>query len=169
MLRCSYDGCTTSLCRRILCAIVGGMLSLLPLASFSQTSTCGVTWDAPIRISTDSIPSLSTRISVTGDTIHVFWFGLDTLGTVGEDGIQYSHSFDGGRTFATPRSLVSMDTAFPPVFIASAGQFVYAVFPASIDTFYGSVLIRSIDAGISWGPVTLLGNGLQPVCIAATN
>src|ERR1041385_3294304 len=170
MVRCSDIDRTRSLCRRArhaTAALIACSLLSAPHSN-SQTNTCGVTWNAPIRISTDSLPSLGPRVAVSGDTIHLFWFGLDTLGTVAGDGIEYSHSFDGGSTFTSPRSLVSMDTASPPVFIAVSGSYVYAVFPASVDTNFGAFLLRSSDAGISWGPVTLLGKGLQPQCIAAS-
>lgn len=133
----------------------------------SQTGACISTWDPPVRISHDSLPSIRPRLAVSGDTLYIFWYGLDTLGTVAADGIQYSVSYDGGRTFSPERVLVSMDTAFAPGLVAAAGNTVYVTFLAAADTFYGTALMRSTDAGATWGPIQRLARGTQPVGITA--
>ncbi len=146
------------------------MVLLLPafLASaYPQVQTCNVSWGDIHQISNDSVPSLRPEILVTSDTIHILWYGIDTLGTVSQDGIQYCHSYDGGATFSSPRTLVPSEDAFAPGIFSISGSVIYVTALAAIDTFYGTILLKSTDAGISWNsPFRLLPNS-EPEALAA--
>ncbi len=135
----------------------------------AQTLTCGVAWGDMKRISFDSVPSIETRMSVQGDTIHLLWFGLDTIGTLMQSGVQYSRSTDGGLTFSPEQTLMPLQNAFAPGLLAASGPFVYVTMLAAIDTFYGTVLLRSTDAGESWESPRYLAASKAPECILASD
>src|SRR5260221_9096487 len=87
---------------------------LLTQPSFSQLPDCGINWDAPIQISSDHVLSNASQVAVSGETIHIVWYGLDTLGTEPSDGVQYARSIDGGTTFSPQLTISSIDTAASP-------------------------------------------------------
>jgi hypothetical protein len=119
---------------------------------FAQNSDCGINWHTAIQLSSDRVLSNAPQVAVRGDTIHVIWYGLDTLGTESFDGVQYCHSYDGGLTFSSQVTISSLDTAASPGLIACSGDNVYIAFLGVVDTFYGAVIIRSTDAGTTWLP-----------------
>ena len=123
-----------------------------PILLYAQTPDCSVHWDAPVRISYDSIFYSTPRLSISGDTIHVTWFGTDFFGNVSHDGVQYSRSEDRGGSFTPPFTVASFDSALSPAVIASSGQLVFLAFEAVADTFSGTMLVRSTDAGSTWQP-----------------
>ncbi|MBI4547712.1 MAG: exo-alpha-sialidase [Ignavibacteriae bacterium] len=135
--------------------------------SFAQGSTCDVVWDSTIQISQDSVLSIIPQIAVTGDTVHLLWFGFDTLGTITNDGILYSRSFNGGQSFSQQKVLSSADTVVNPGLIAAQQGYVYVVFSAVIDTFYGTAVTVSSDAGVNWTEVTPLRPNAFPRVIVA--
>lgn len=116
----------------------------------AQTVDCTAHWANAIQVSGDSAFYNEPRLAVVGDTVHLLWFGTDFLGTVAQDGIQYVHSFDAGLSFTAPQTLSSFDTALSPGIVAASGSSVCVAFEATIDTFSGTVVMRSSDAGISW-------------------
>ncbi|TLY30336.1 MAG: hypothetical protein E6K56_07005 [Ignavibacteria bacterium] len=133
--------------------------------ALSQAQFCGIQWGDPYRVSLDSALSIRPLLSVDGDTVNILWFGLDTLGTLTNSGIQFSHSFDGGDSFSPETTLVPHANALLPGFMSSVGPFVYVVFAASIDTFYGTALVRSTDAGLSWAPPVFLRSNALPYAV----
>jgi len=136
--------------------------------ALSQPQFCGIQWGDTYRVSLDSALSIRPVLSVDGDTVNILWFGLDTLGTLTNSGIQFSHSFDGGDSFSPETTLIPHTNALLPGLMSSVGSFVYVAFAASIDTFYGTALLRSTDAGLSWGtPVFLRPNALPYAVTAA--
>ncbi len=145
------------------------ILFLTPVFFLSaQNQTCGVEWGTTHQLSNDSALTTTPLLTITGDSIHTIWYGVDTLGTISQDGIMYSHSFDSGSTFSPPRMLLSMDSAFAPGLIAASQEgYVYVAALAAIDTFYGTVLLRSSDAGINWQPYRYLAEGKDPEGIVA--
>ncbi|MBI1805321.1 MAG: T9SS type A sorting domain-containing protein [Ignavibacteriae bacterium] len=144
---------------------------LFSFACFSaaQTATCNVEWNAAVQISFDSVLSNKPQIALSGDTVHIVWYGFDTLGTVGSDGIQYSRSMDGGSTFGAQQTLLPLESALSPAIVACAGSIVYVAALAVIDTFYGTVLLRSIDGGITWEPMRALLRETRPDIIVASD
>ena len=137
--------------------------------SYCQNSGCGINWLSSIQISLDSVLSVSPRFSLSGNKVHALWFGLDTLGTMGNDGIQYARSIDSGKTFEPQRTLISPDTAFSPGCIASAGNLVYVTFTGFIGNSFGTILIRSWDNGQTWQPARMLLENAQPRFIVAAD
>jgi hypothetical protein len=130
--------------------------------ALAQDNTCDIRWHSTVQISHDSVLSNLSQLSVTGDTIHIIWFGLDTLGNQPHAGIQYSHSFDGGQSFSPQITLASPMIALSQGFMAGNRQYVYVVYLAIVDTFYGAVLRRSTDAGITWLPTQNIRRNAQP-------
>ncbi|HTK82540.1 MAG TPA: T9SS type A sorting domain-containing protein [Bacteroidota bacterium] len=119
---------------------------------FSQTPDCGITWSPTRQLSSDSVLSNLPQLAIAGDTIHVIWYSLDTLGTEAHAGIQYSRSTDGGFSWYPQKTLSPPDTAASPALLACSGSNVYVAFLGVIDTFYGTVVLRSTDAGTTWLP-----------------
>lgn len=148
-----------------LLAIALCWLSTLSLAR--QTSE--ISWSPAVRISNDSAISNLPRTIVQGDTIHLFWFGIDEFLTLSQDGIQYSRSTDAGGTFTTPVTLFPFDAALSPPQSAGSGQVLYAAIGAFIDASYGAVLLRSTDGGSTWEAPRLIRSSVFPRLIAAAD
>ncbi len=133
----------------------------------AQSNDCAITWNPSIRISFDSLPSNVPQIAVSGDTVHLVWLNIDDAGADPNGGVQYSHSYDGGLTFSPQARLVPFDSTSPNgVFMACKGNYVNVVFLASVDTFYGTALIRSTDAGTTWEPSRFLLGFSRPLIAA---
>ncbi|HET6273588.1 MAG TPA: T9SS type A sorting domain-containing protein [Bacteroidota bacterium] len=136
------------------------LLGLLIPSSFcllAQTDSCGITWDNIIQISHDTSFSVVPRVVATGDTIHILWFGTE-LGN--GEGIQYSHSFDGGQTFSPQTQLVSYDSARGNRgLLAASGSHLCMVYHALVDSpAYSNLgILCSINAGVSWQPRVIIG------------
>ena len=142
-------------------------LLLFPSLAASQTLTCTVEWNPAIQVSSDSVLSNKPQVAVSGDTVHLVWYGFDTLGTAGRDGIQYARSSDGGASFSAQQTLLPLESALSPAVVASAGNFVYVAALAIIDTFYGTMVRRSSDGGITWQPPRALLRETRPEVIVA--
>jgi hypothetical protein len=136
-------------------------------AIVAQSNSCDISWLTTAQLSYDSVPSNVPQLAISGDAIHALWYGLDTLGTISNDGIQYAGSSDGGETFSPPIKLASADTALDAGAIACSGNFVYVTFLAFIDTFYGAALLRSSDAGLTWQSFQFLASYSIPRLIVA--
>lgn len=133
----------------------------------AQTNNHGIIWSNPIQISNDSVPSISPQIIAVDDTIHILWYGNDTLGTISNDGIQYSHSFDGGKTFSNPITLLSADNAFSPgLFTNVNGQLKIVLF-TFIDQNLGTWIINGYRNGIEWDNPKLLRTDVYPLFITS--
>ncbi len=150
---------------------IGILLVLVLFAGIGGASAqiydCDITWLQPLQLSSDSVPSNAPQVISSGSIIHAAWFGLDTLGTVANDGIQYARSLDGGATFTPQVKIVSADTALDAGVMAVSGDYIYIAFFAITDTFYGTTLIRSTDGGMTWeSPDFLLGNTIPRVIAA---
>lgn len=132
---------------------------------FSQTTTCGVTWDSIMQISQGNCFSVSPQLVAVGDTIHLIWFGLASppCSTANYAGILYSHSYDGGQSFSPQVQLITYDSATGGNgHIAEVGEHVYISYVGQVDSpiYYNSAILRSTDAGATWQPRTVLGDYL---------
>ena len=141
------------------------MISVRPV--YSQEPDCTVRWETAIQLSSDRVLSNAPQIAVSGDTVHMIWYGLDTLGTELNDGVQYCHSYDGGLTFSSQTTVSPLDTAASPALIACSGENVAIAFLGVVDTFYGAVVIRSTDAGMTWLPPQTVRRFGSPRVLAA--
>jgi len=157
--------------RCFLCGAVHFCFFILFIPQFAsgQSTTCSVEWNSPIQISSDSVLSSEPQIAVSGDTIHLVWFGVDTLGTVGQDGIQYARSTDGGTTFSAQQTLLPVESALTPPLISCTGNFVYVATLAFIDTFSGTSIMRSTDGGITWQPPQAILRETRPLAIVSSD
>lgn len=151
---------------RILVGIFSSMVISLPTILSCQESP-GLEWRTPIQISADSVPSNLPLIGVVGDTIHIIWFGADTLGTEARDGIQYARSIDGGLSFSQAEVLLPYDVVQSNGLLAVADTMVYVAFNAYIDTFLGTFIIRSSDGGESWQQPQPLRASSSPLLLTA--
>jgi hypothetical protein len=140
--------------------------SLLALAfalpAFAQSPTCDILWNSPLRVSFDSVVTISPQIAVAGDSVHLVWFGFDTLGTERFDGVQYARSTDGGLTFSPQLTLSSFDTAQYPGYVGAIGPNVFVAYGGTQDTASGAYLRQSTDAGVSWLPARYLRSRAIP-------
>ncbi len=144
------------------------LVAFFSMASLSLAqSSSEITWSLPIQISHDSVTSTLPKIAVSGDTIHLIWFGFDTLGTIEQDGIQYSRSVDSGASFSMPQTLFPFEFLFSDAKIALSQEHFYVVASGVIDTFSGTFLLLSSDAGITWHPPIYLQSLSSPLLIAA--
>lgn len=147
--------------------LVLSCLCLFFRTSYSQTVDCNVHWDAPLQVSYDSIFYSVPQLSVSGDTVHAIWFGTDFFGTVSHDGVQYSHSYDGGHSFSPPVTLSSFDSAITPGLVASSGTNVYVAGEIAVGAFAGTSFMRSTDAGQTWIPAMRLLDKASPILLEA--
>ena len=167
-MRCRVSETKRIAIKRIYCLTLVSLLwlAISALPVYSQP-TCEVVWQNPIRISFDSTLSDKPQIAISGNIIHLLWYDIDTLGTINNDGIQYSRSTDGGQTFLPQQTILPYDQAPFPGIIAASGQNLYIVFSAILDTFYGTVILRSFDAGNTWQPILPILRNVKPQCIVA--
>ncbi|MBI4811591.1 MAG: hypothetical protein HY800_09185, partial [Ignavibacteriales bacterium] len=145
------------------------LLSIAPRDALSQSFACGIDWSLIQQLSSDSVLSILPQFTVNNRNIHVIWFGIDTLGTMPNDGLQYTKSIDSGKIFLTQRTLVSSNAAFSPGKISSSGSFVYVTFTGLVDGSFGTAFIRSSDDGETWDPPSILLIRTQPYLMAAAD
>ena len=135
---------------------------LFSLHCVSQPNSCEPIWQSPIRLSFDSVLSISPGITTSGDTLHVIWYGMDTIGGIEHSGIGYCRSTDGGNSFSNQMTIVSSLTAFLPGIIVCSGNVVCIAYFGSANGSTGMVVIRSTDAGTTWQLPQLLKSNAFP-------
>lgn len=122
---------------------------------YSQDTTCGILWDAPIQLSDSSNWTVSPKIALSGDdTVNVIWVSFSGS----EHRVPYTRSVDGGQTWEAVRDLVVDTVQYPYPFgsnlLATQGQEVY-VFAANEPFSQTSgpkpiVLVMSTSGGTTW-------------------
>jgi len=146
-------------------------LLLLTLCSLSslhgQPGSCAVTWSSPVRLSFDSVLSLSPHLATSGSTVHAIWFGLDTIGGAAHAGIEYARSTDGGGTFSPAVTLVPASEAFNPGLLSCSGDMVFITYAGIADGGFGTVFLLSTNGGGSWAAPRLLRPSSFPRLIAS--
>ena len=135
---------------------------------FSQPNSCEPIWQPPIRVSFDSVLSISPVIVTSGDTLHILWYGLDTIGGSPHSGIEYSRSTDGGNSFSAQRTIVPATTAFSPGLIFCFDNVVCVTYFGSANGSTGTIVTRSTDAGTTWQVPQLLKSNTFPRTIAGS-
>jgi hypothetical protein len=139
----------------------------LPSHSLAQPGSCSVSWSSPVRVSFDSVLSVSPHLAISGDTVHILWFGVDTIGGASHTGVQYARSTDGGVSFSSPATVASSSDAFNPGLLCSSGDFVWITYAGVAEGAFGTVLLRSTDAGTTWSLPRLLRGTSFPRLIAS--
>jgi hypothetical protein len=145
--------------RIIMFLILAAVASAAVPAAIAQTA-CDLGWEPPVRVSPDSSVPTLPAIAVSGETVHLVWFGLDTTagGTLARSGLCYSRSTDGGASFSEPLKLISPFESLPG-HLAVRGESVFITAGAFLGEFFGVVLFTSTDAGATWsGPAQVLAS-----------
>ncbi len=142
------------------------LLCALPVSALGQAS-CAITWENPIRLSFDSVLSVSPKLATSGDTIHVIWYGIDTIGGISHSGVEYARSTDGGVSFSGALTIASGFDAFNRGVIACSGSIVCVAYDGVAGPDVGTVLVRSTDAGQTWDSPRLLRANSDPHLMSA--
>lgn len=132
-------------------------------AQFSKPNST-VNWDDIKRISYDSATSVGPQVYAVGDTIHLIWYSIfnNALPDSSGGGIQYSRSTNGGITFSPQRTLVPFDSGTYNMYLSASGKNVYLIYYALVQPspspYWEVAIIRSSDAGVSWGQRKIIGD-----------
>jgi len=135
----------------------------------AQTA-CDIGWSAPITVATDSSLPTLPKISTSGGTVHLLWYGIDTTEDtrLTDSGLRYARRATPNDSFGIPLTFLPAARSLPG-YLASSGTRVFITSAASLDTFFGIVLFSSTDSGKTWsGAIPLLGNA-YPELIYATD
>lgn len=135
---------------------------VLGTPALCHSQTCSGKWNTTKQISYDTVDAFVPQIIARGDTIHLLWWGdpAFTNGILGQ-GIQYSHSYDGGQTFSSPLQLANYDSASGNAgLMAVVGSYVYVCYYMRVDSpvYMNLGIFRSSDAGRSWKKLAPLGD-----------
>lgn len=147
-------------------ALLALSLNLIPASARSQIFSCDLNWNQALKLSRDSVLSISPEVETDGNSAHVIWFGIDTLGGLSGAGIQYSHSFNNGEIFSSPRTIVTADMAFSPGLLAYSSFNLYVAFTGYIGGTVGTGFVKSSDGGFTWSSPLILRPEAQPRSIA---
>lgn len=97
----------------------------------------------------DACPHHGPSLSITDGVYHLAWFNLGSE----RKGVFYAHSSDAGKTFSTPLSLGNSAHQPGHAAVLSLGKEVYLAWKEFDGERSSIQLMRSHDAGASWGAV----------------
>jgi hypothetical protein len=82
-------------------------LLVISSITYSQTESKDIFWKDIQRISFDSATSVVPQVVISGDTVHIVWFGSysNSLPDSGW-GLIYSRSIDGGISFSPQKRII---------------------------------------------------------------
>ena len=118
---------------------------------FKKSSTGGISWTPPTRLTWNSSNSWSPSISVINNNIHIIW--EDSPPPVGETELYYKKSTDGGSSWSAVKRLTwnISPSNTPRIALGSAGNpfIVWSNFFTStgVEIFFR----YSTDKGNTWG------------------
>lgn len=142
-------------------------ITLLTGYARSQIFSCDLNWNPIVQLSDDSVLSITPKIVTDGNSVHIIWFGIDTLGGLSGTGIQYVQSFNNGSIFSAPRTVVPADIAFSPGQLAYSEFNLFITFTGYINGTLGVGFVNSNDGGYTWSEPRILRSNAQPRLIAA--
>ncbi|HMD13093.1 MAG TPA: sialidase family protein, partial [Bacteroidota bacterium] len=106
--------------------------------------------------------SIAPGVATSGDTVHVIWYGADTIGGTPNSGIEYSRSTDNGNSFSIQTTVVPATTAFSPGLIFCSGKIVCITYFGSVNGLTGTVVTSSTDGGMTWKVPELVQSNAFP-------
>jgi hypothetical protein len=115
---------------------------------YSHSLDTGLTWSAPIAITSLSKNAWNPAIAVNGLNVHVAWREIDTI--TGHRASWYKHSLDGGNTWG-PNVFLDSTADWPAISVSGnnvyiANDSVTAAAPYNTEIFFK----RSTDNGVTW-------------------
>lgn len=125
---------------------------------YCQSKDGGESFSAPVQMTSATSESFTPAIAVFENNIHIVWVDLKDFPSAIR--VYYIRSIDGGATWSpeTPLGMMATEGYFPK--IKADGTNIFTTWinmfapPATPDI----VLIKSIDNGDNWGPVTSMYN-----------
>ena len=144
--------------RRIIFSVL--LSAAAPLTGLRAQTPCDIAWTVPVMVSSDSSVPTLPKISLSGGTVHLLWYGIDTTDDIrlASSGLQYARRGTDEAAFTLPVTLLTAGRSLPG-YLASAGARVFVTSAAILDTFFGIVLFSSTDSGSTWsGALPVLGS-----------
>ena len=123
---------------------------------YIKSEDSGESWGEPVQLTDADQASLTPKIAVYENTLHVAWFDRRD----GDYEIYYKKSSDGGDTWGEDVRLTN-STGFPripSIAVDSIGG-VHIIWEDKQSGGYDIYYIKSMDQGISWSNVTRLTYG----------
>ncbi len=121
---------------------------------YKRSTDAGLSWQADIRLTTNSAQSQLPSVAVSGSVVHVVWFDLRD----GNSEIYYKRSTDGGVSFGADTRLTNNSASSSIPSGAVSGSVVHVVWYDNRDGNDEIYYKRSTDGGVSWGADTRLTN-----------
>ena len=136
--------------------------SLLFISIVFAISNISAQWQPEVRLTNDATESYTSFgnarcIAVDGDIVHVVWYDGVTVGE-GNWEIYYKRSTDKGLTWSDDVNLSNDEFISYNPAIAISGSYVHVAWYDNRDGNWEEYYKRSIDGGITWGPVIRLTN-----------
>jgi hypothetical protein len=126
---------------------------MLNMSLFPQSVQHDVRWENINRISFDSATSVVPQVVISGDTVHVVWFG-EFSNTEPDSGwgIIYARSVNNGISFTNQKRLVHFDSASVFKSLSQSSKYLYLIYFARVDSpiYWSTAIIRSTDRGNTW-------------------
>jgi len=116
---------------------------------YTRSTDSGLTWSAPVAITSLNANSFNPAIAVNGSSIHVVWRNIDTINN--NRSSHYIHSLDGGNTWGNSMTIDSPVADWPAIAVSGnhvyvANDIVTAALPYNTEIF----LLHSEDNGATW-------------------
>jgi hypothetical protein len=128
-------------------------LLVISSITYSQTESKDIFWKDIQRISFDSATSVVPQVVISGDTVHIVWFGSysNSLPDSGW-GLIYSRSIDGGISFSPQKRIIHPESVAVFKHLSQHGNYLFLIYFARIDspTYWSTAIIRSTDRGDTW-------------------
>lgn len=121
----------------------------------SRSVDKGLTWSAPIEISSTPESAFAPKLLTDGDHFFATWGSFDS-GT-GIQRVLFSSSSDGGATWGTPVEVPSSGGLFTNPGMAVNNHTVTVVWSADVSPAIYIYASTSIDDGVTWGSANVIG------------
>ncbi|MBZ0203902.1 MAG: T9SS type A sorting domain-containing protein [Ignavibacteria bacterium] len=119
-----------------------------------RSTDSGINWSNDIRLTNDTFSSEYPSVEVNGFAIHIAW--KDNRD--GNEEIYYKRSTDAGLNWSSDTRLTNNSSVSERPSVTLMGNNIFICWNDSRDGNKEIYLVRSTDAGTSWGPETRLTN-----------